>query len=117
MPEAEMPRTALTITESTKAGTTLPVGTAADVANGNSIVHDGRSLVIIATNSGVSTRTITITPTAAVDGLAVAARTISMAASAVKLLGPFELSTYGSPLAISADHADIKFQPVRIPGV
>lgn len=112
-----MPRTALTAVESSKAGTTLAAGTAADVANGNSVAHDGKSIVIIATNAGVSTRTITITPTATVDGLVPAARTISMPASAVKVLGPYDIGSYSEVLQISADHADIKFQVIRVPGI
>ncbi len=111
-----MPRTALTVTESSKAGTVLAAGTAADVANGNSVPNDGK-LLIVATNGGASTRTITITPAITVDGLAVSARTISLAASAVKLLGPYDTSTYSTTLAISADHADVKFQPIRAAGL
>jgi hypothetical protein len=107
-----MARTALTITDSSKAGTVLPAGTAADVANGNSLVNDGRTL-IICTNAGVTPRTITITPTVTVDGLTVAARTVALAASAVKVLGPYDIGTYSQVLAISADHADVKFQPLR----
>ncbi len=111
-----MPRTALAITDSSKAGTTLPAVTAADVANGNSVVHDGRSVLIIASNAGASPRTVTITPSVTVDGLTVGNRTISLAASASKVLGPYDLATYGTPLAISGDHADVKFQVIRIPG-
>ncbi len=112
-----MPRTPLTnVVDASKAGTTLAAGVAADVANGNSLVHDGRSMIVIATNAGVSTRTVTITPTATVDGLIPAARTVSLAASAVKVLGPYDLANYSSTLQISADHADVKFQVIRIPG-
>jgi len=112
-----MPRTALTAVESSKAGTVLAAGTAADVANGNSVAHDGRSVIIIATNAGASPRTITITPTATVDGLVPAARTVSLAASAVKVLGPYDLASYSSVLQISGDHADVKFQVIRVPGI
>ncbi len=112
-----MPRTALTIVDSSKAGTVLAAGTAADVANGNSIANDGRSIIVIATNGGASTRTITITPTATVDGLVPAARTVSLAASAVKVLGPYDVASYSETLQISGDHADVKFQVIRVPGV
>ncbi len=111
-----MPRTAIAVTESSKGGTTLPAPTAADVANGNSVVNDGKTLVL-ASNAGASTRTITITPTATVDGLAPANRTVSLAASASKLLGPYEVGNYGDVLQISGDHADVKFQPLRVLGV
>jgi hypothetical protein len=111
-----MPRTALTITDSSKAGTVLAAGTAADVANGNSVSSDGRSYVIIAQNSGVTLRTITITPTATVDGLVPAARTVTLASGVTKVLGPYDIANYSDTLQISADHAEVKFQVVRIPG-
>lgn len=110
-----MPRTAISVTDSAKAGVTLAAGTAADVVNGNSAVNDGRTLAICA-NAGVTSRTVTITPSATVDGLTVAARTITLPASTTKLCGPYDIGTYGTTLQISGDHADVKFQFVRIPG-
>lgn len=107
-----MARTPLSITDASKGGTTLAVGTAADVSNGNSVVNDARTLVIAA-NAGVTPRTVTITPAVTVDGLAVAARTIALPASTTKLLGPYDVGTYGSVLAISGDHTDVKFQVIR----
>jgi hypothetical protein len=112
-----MPRTALSIVDSSKAGTVLPAAVAADVANGNSVTSDGKSYVIIATNSGVTLRTITITPTATVDGLVPAARTVTLASGVVKVLGPYDTASYSETLQISADHAEVKFQVVRIPGL
>ncbi len=113
-----MPRTALSIIDSSKAGTTLPTGTAADVANGNSVASDGRSVIIIATNANVSTpRNVTITPTATVDGLTAAVRTIALPASTSKVLGPYETSNYSETLQISGDNADVKFQVIRVPGI
>jgi hypothetical protein len=112
-----MPRTALTAVESSKAGTVLAAGAAADVANGNSYVSDGKSVIVIATNSGVTLRTITITPTATVDGLVPAARTVTLASGVVKVLGPYDLANYSDTIQISADHADVKFQVIRIPGI
>lgn len=112
-----MPRTPIAVTESSKAGTTLPAPTAADVANGNSIVSDGKTAVI-ATNANVSTpRNVTITPTATVDGLVPAVRTIPLPANTSKLLGPYELGNYGDTILISGDNADVKLQPIRIAGV
>jgi hypothetical protein len=107
-----MARTPLTITDSSKAGTTLPAGTAADVVNGNSVVNDGRTLVIAA-NAGATPRTVTITPTATVDGLTAAARTVALPATTTKLLGPYDIGSYSTVLQISGDHADVKFQPIR----
>ncbi|BAL87298.1 hypothetical protein AMIS_20780 [Actinoplanes missouriensis 431] len=113
-----MARTPLTIVESSKAGTALPAGTAADVANGNSVASDGKSVIVIATNANVSTpRNVTITPTATVDGLAAATRTVALPANTAKVLGPYELANYSDTLQISGDNADVKFQVIRVPGI
>ncbi len=94
----------------------ITTGTAADVANGNSVPNDGK-MIIVATNSGVTLRTITITPTATVDGLVPAARTLTLASGAIKLLGPYDIGNYSTTLQISADNAEVKFQPVRVTGL
>lgn len=113
-----MPRTALTnIIEPTRAGTAFPAGVAADVANGNSIVNDGHVAVIAANSNGATIRNVTVTPTATVDGLAVAARTSPIPVSSSILLGPWDTATYGTVLAISGDNAtDVKFQVIHFPG-
>ena len=110
-----MARTPITVIESSKAGTILPAPTAADVVNGNSITVDPRTAVI-ATNTGASTRNITITPTATVDGLPVGNRTIALAAGVARLLGPYDVSTYSATLQISADNAEVTFRPIRVAG-
>lgn len=112
-----MPRTALTnIISPSKTGTAFPAGVAADVANGNSIVNDGRVLVI-AINSGASPRNVTVTPTATVDGLVAAARTSAIPATSSILLGPWDVGNYSSVLQISGDNAtDVKFQIIQMPG-
>lgn len=112
-----MPRTNINATSPSKTGTTLPAATAVDVANGNSVINDGR-VVVIATNSNVSTpRNVVVTPTATVDGLTAAARTTPLPASSSMLLGPWEVSNYGEVLQISGDNAtDVKLQPIRFPG-
>ena len=112
-----MPRTALTnIVAPSKAGTAFPAGTAADVANGNSVANDGR-IIVIAANANVSTpRNVTVTPTGTVDGLAAAARTTPIPASSSVLLGPWEIGNYSNTLQISGDNTDVKFQIIQMPG-
>lgn len=111
-----MARTALTPTASSKAGTVLPAGTAADVANGNSIANDGSTIILARNTNGASTaRTVTITLTGAIDGFAPAPRTISVAAGTTKVLGPYEVTNYSSTLQISGDHAELEFQVIRVP--
>jgi len=113
-----MARTALTVVESTKAGTLLPAGATADVANGNVVNgNDGRVIVLAQNTNGASTaRTVTITVTGAIDGFAPAPRTVSVAAGTTKTLGPYDTTAYSTALQISGDHAELKFQVIRIPG-
>ncbi|GAA0494763.1 hypothetical protein Ade02nite_19760 [Paractinoplanes deccanensis] len=113
-----MPRTALTnIIEPTRAGVAFPQGTLADAANGNSIVNNGRVMVIAINSSASTVRNVTVTPTATVDGLAAAARTSPIPTSSSILLGPWDVGNYGAALQISADSStDVRFQIIRFPG-
>jgi hypothetical protein len=113
-----MPRTALTnIIEPTRAGVAFPAGTAADVVNGNSIVNDSRVIVIAINSSGSTIRNVVVTPSATVDGLAVATRTTPIPISSSVIMGPWDVGTYGTSLALTADSAtDVKFQVIHFPG-
>lgn len=112
-----MPRTAIAFTEPSRAGTALPAAVAADVTNGNSVVNDGR-ILIIASNSNVSTvRNAIVTATGTVDGLVPATRTSPIPASSSILLGPWDVGNYSTTLQISGDNAtDVKFQVLHFPG-
>lgn len=113
-----MPRTAMTnIISPSKTGTAFPVGTAVDVANGNSITNDGRVIVIAVNTNASLVRNVTVTPTATVDGLTAAARTSPVPAVSSILLGPWDVGNYGTTLQISGDNAtDLKFQIIQMPG-
>lgn len=113
-----MPRTPLTNTiEPTRAGVAFPVGTAADVVNGNSIANDGR-VIVIATNSNASViRNVIVTATGTVDGLVPAVRTSPIPVSSSIILGPWDVGNYSTTLQLSGDNAtDVKFQIVHFPG-
>lgn len=112
-----MARTPLTnIISPSKTGTAFPAGTAADVTNGNSIVNDGRVLVIATNSHATLVRNAIVTPTATVDGLTATTRTSPIPALSSILLGPWEVSNYSNVLQISGDNAtDVKFQIVQMP--
>ena len=112
-----MARTSIAYVEATKAGTTWPAETTADVGNGNQVLgNDGQIVVLCHNTNGASTaRTVTVTPTATVDGLAVANRTYSVPAGTSMLIGPFEVSTYSTTLQISGDNTELKFVPIHFP--
>ncbi len=111
-----MARTLIPVVDTSKAGTTMPAEVAADVANGNYIPNDGKTLVLARNANGASVaRTVTIALVGTIDGFAPAARTISVPAGASKILGPYEVANYGSQLLISGDNAELKFTPIRVP--
>lgn len=112
-----MPRTALTSYEPTRAGVALPAAVAADVTNGNSVVNDGRIVVIASNSNGAVIRNVIVTPTGTVDGLAAATRTSPIPVSSSILLGPWDVGNYSTTLQISGDNAtDVKFQVLHFPG-
>jgi len=108
-----MARTAITVNDSSKAGTVLP-GTEppSDVANGNSIANDGRVMLLLH-NTGAVTRNLTLALVGTIDGFAPTARTIPVAAGVYKLSGPFETVNYGVSLAANGDNAELKIIPIR----
>ena len=113
-----MPATALTATQvGHKTPVALPTpasGTAMDATNGNTIPNGGSTLLLIY-NSGATTRTVTISFNATVDG------------QAVTSLGPFDLAAtteyalmlgapahYGNPTLVTANNAEVKVRVLQV---
>ena len=108
-----MPRTALTVTQATRAGVVLPAATAGDVVNGNSVANNGQ-VVLIVENTGASARTVTFHTIRSVDGLTAPTRVESIPAGQVQLFGPFDPTDYGPALGIDAEHAEVTIQAIRV---
>jgi hypothetical protein len=108
-----MPRTAITATQASRAGTVLPAATAGDAVNGNSIANDGR-VVIIIKNTGASSRTITFTTAKTIDGLTFPVRSETIPAGETQVFGPFPPTDYGTTLAFNVDNAELTVQAVRV---
>lgn len=108
-----MPRTALTVTQASRAGTVLPAATAGDVANGNSVANNGQ-VVLIVENTGASTRTVTFHTIRSVDGLAAPTRVESIPAGQVQLFGPYDPTDYGTTVGVNAEHAEVTIQAIRL---
>lgn len=110
-----MARTAITVVQSTRAGVSIAAGTAGDVVNGNAVANDGGTALIVKnTNASATARVLTIKIVETVDGVAVPARTVSVAAGALVLVGPFDPNIYGGRLQLNADNAELTILPVRI---
>ena len=107
-----MPRTALTKTVGTSpnpsALVTLTMG-ASDASNSNSVTFTGREVVIFQ-NSGLSTRTITITSVADPYGRLGTITTENIVAGAFKAIGPLGIEGWrqnDGMLYITTTHAEV----------
>ena len=83
----------LTVTPITRSGIALP-STAAG-ASGDVFTNTGKEALIVNNGGGVDT-TVTITTPCTVDGLAVGDRTVTVGASATKIIGPFPTGYYNN---------------------
>jgi hypothetical protein len=108
-----VPRTAITATQASRAGTVLPAATAGDVTNGNSSPNDGR-VVLVVKNTGASTRNITFTTVRSIDGLTAPVRSEAIPAGETHVFGPFDPNDYGTTLAYNADNAELTVNVIRV---
>lgn len=108
-----MPRVALTVTQSTRAGTVLPAATAGDAVNNHSVANDGR-VILIVNNTGASSRNITFYTTVSVDGLTAPTRIESIPAGESQVFGPWPPNDYGTTLQVDVAHAELTINAVRV---
>lgn len=88
-----MARTALAVQEVRRTGLT-PAFAAANV-DGHSVPNEGRTWLHV--KAGVTPVTVTLETPGTVDGLAVADRTVVVAASSERLIGPCPPGIYNQP--------------------
>jgi hypothetical protein len=111
-----MPRTAMTVTDISRAGVAVPAEQTVDVANGNYVPNDGKVVLLVRNSNGAATsRTLTIAVNGSIDGQPVTSRSYSIAAGASRYLGTFDTTNYGTQLNINGDNTDLKVSPLRIP--
>lgn len=94
-----MPRSSLTVQTTAASGVVLAAATAADGANGNEFVNDGRTLIEITNGSGSSiTATFITNGTYNVSSVAypIADLAVAVAASTTKACGPFDRTLFNS---------------------
>lgn len=110
-----MARTAITVTQASRAGAVLPTATAADVANGNSVAWDERTVLIVKnTNASSTSRNVSFTPRKTVDGTVGAARVEAIPAGETQVFGVYDLTDYGTPLQVDGSHAEVTILAVRV---
>lgn len=108
-----MPRVAVPVTQSSRAGTVLPAATTGDATNNHSVVNDGR-VILMVKNTGATSRNITFALTTTVDGLAVTSRVEAIPAGETQLFGPFDPNSYGSTLNVDVAHAELVLNAIRV---
>lgn len=108
-----MPRTDLTATQASRAGTVLPAASAGDAVNGNAVANDGR-VVLIVKNTGASSRNITFQTARSIDGLTAPTRVEAVPAGETQVFGPFPGNDYGTTLAFDVAHAELTINVIRV---
>lgn len=108
-----MPRVAVPVTQSTRAGAVLPAATTGDATNNHSVANDGR-VTLLVKNTGASSRNITFLTRVSVDGLAAPSRVEAVPAGETQLFGPFPVNDYGSTLQVDVAHAELTINAIRI---
>lgn len=111
-----MARSALAVNIINKTGLAVPAETNGDVANGHTLPNNGIDTFLLVRNSnGSSTaHTLTVRLSGTVDGQAISPRTYSIAASASRYIGPFDINRYGSSLLVDVDNAELKLTAFRL---
>lgn len=109
-----MPRTAVPLTQITRAGIAPPAETNGDAANGHVISNNGR-VVLLVRNAGTTVaRTLTLRVRGVIDGQAVTPRTVSIPTEASRYIGPFPTDAYGGALEVDVDNAELKLTALAI---
>lgn len=112
-----MARTTIAPVQADTDGGVVLTETAADIVNQNQAVHTGRE-VIIARNSGVTGRTVTITSAPDALGRLGNISADALAASASKAYGPFPTHGWRQVdgfLYFEANNAEVLFTVIRLP--
>jgi hypothetical protein len=108
-----MPRVNVPVTEVTRAGIVPATEVAGDATNFHYINNDGVTWLELR-NAGASSRTFTSVVNVTVDGQTVTNPTVTLAASAIKKVGPFPITVYGTTFNFNVDHTDIKITAYRL---
>lgn len=107
-----MPRAAVSVTQSTRAGTVLPAATAGDATNNHSVANDGR-VILMVNNTGATAHDVTFLTVRSVDGLTAPTRVESIPAGETQLFGTFDPTDYGTTLEFDVASAELTINAIR----
>lgn len=104
-----MPRVAVPVTVIGRKATvpaTPPAPVVGDATNNHTILNDGHCW-FEAKNTGVTSRTVTVVPTAQIDGQAVTGTVFTLAAGDTVRRGGWPTAIYGNDLQVNVSHLDV----------
>ena len=107
-----MPRINVPVTTITRDGVAKATATTGDATNNHSVANNGHTVLEVE-NTGVTSRILTVHVDRSVDGQAVASRTYSIGAGAIRQIGPFDIPTYSTLLLVDVAHAELKLLAYR----
>lgn len=112
-------RTQVAVTSvSRTAITAVPApNTAPDTVNGNFVLNDGATVLVLLNGDGAASHTLTVQLASGVDGQSVTPRTYTVPISGIRQwVGPFPLQFYGSTLNFNLDSTQVSVQAVSLLG-
>lgn len=104
-----MARASLAVTQITRDGVAAPSETDGDPTDGHTVVNNSKTFLLVRNSNASSTaRTVTFVIPGSIDGQAVTARSVSIAAGASRYFGPFPTQYYPSSVDVDVDNAELK---------
>ncbi|MET9550545.1 hypothetical protein ABZY36_35370 [Streptomyces sp. NPDC006627] len=103
-----MPRVPVPVTQITRAGVTPPTEVNGDATNHHVVQNNGRVILLVRNSGSTVSRTVTLRIPNIIDGQGVTPKTVSIAQSTSKYIGPFPTDSYGSSLQVDVDNAELK---------
>lgn len=104
-----MAATALTVVAAPGSAGAEVSGVACDTSNGNSFPAE---CLLLVRNTGVTSRTVTLTTPADAEGNAVADPQVTLTSGQNKVIGPFNPAVYGKTVTATGSHAELYFTAI-----
>lgn len=106
-------RVNLPLSQISRDGVAPAAEVAGDASNGHTVDNDGQ-VFVLARNADSSSHAVTVHVATEVDGQAVASRTIALAATVSRYIGPFPSSEYGTDVLIDVDSSQLKLSAYHL---
>jgi hypothetical protein len=109
-----MPRVDVPVTTITRAGVAAPAEVNGDPTNNHQVTNNGRVFLLVRNSGTTVNRVVTLKLSPTHDGQSVTPRTVSLAQSTSRYIGPFPPSDYGDLLLVDVDNAELKLSAFGI---